>query len=767
MLFAPQLFSGRVFLSGDWPHYLPFSEFSGARWRELHQRTFWNPYVFAGVPAAASLADSRPQYLPDLMLDALGTLDRLPVWPPLVVPLLAHLAGMLAAALLVRSLWGTGTWAMAWAGVAWGLMPNLLVPFAHGHHAQLVTVSLMPVALLATHRLFAAEGFRAAARRALVLALVIAIQTIAGHPQFVYYSALLTGAFALERAWLSGHRARLALALAAALMGFTMSAATWWPMSLYGADSVRGVEGGVWLGEVRLYSIALRDFLVFVWPRAMGFGGETYWGAMNGTDFPQYFGILVVLLLGFAWSRPEARGHGAGLLLAGAALLAVVLSLGTHLGPAYALLHFFVPLWSRMRVAVAVLIVAQLACALLSARGLDRALAWPSVPGPASRARRGAFVAAAVASVLAAAVVAIAPGSLERAYARFALHARDGFGAAQAMQAASAARMSLMVQLALAGAAAILLAWRGSTRPGARLVGPALVLLLATDLGMVSIPTLRSATGARDRLAPPPVSRLARLTAAEPHIRASSQWQREFLLNNDWVSWRVPWLGGSHGTPPRRWNELMGTGLVGHAAVQRALAVRYVSNIAGSEMDSSDYERVPDPGSSVSLWRLRGALSRAYAVPQVLAPGNDVAVLSAMARDDWLPGRVAFTTDVAAAGLYPGSPRCAIGWVEDSPDRLILDANAPDRAFIVVADAFFAGWRARVDGEAAPLFRVNHMVRGVAVPAGRHRLTMSYEPPGWAPAVATTRGAALLWLVLLAGTMLPGIRKRTEQAAGA
>src|SRR5205085_1265590 len=59
-LFAPQLFRSRVFVLGDAVAFRPFAELSRARWTALHERTFWNPYVFCGIPAAPSLADSRP-----------------------------------------------------------------------------------------------------------------------------------------------------------------------------------------------------------------------------------------------------------------------------------------------------------------------------------------------------------------------------------------------------------------------------------------------------------------------------------------------------------------------------------------------------------------------------------------------------------------------------------------------------------------------------------------------------------------------------------
>ena len=103
-LFGPQLL-GRVFVLGDAPAYRAFAEFSRARWQEYRDRTFWNPYVFAGLPAVASLADPRPQYLPDGLLDAVEAAARR--LPPLAFPLACALAGMIAMALLARALWGS------------------------------------------------------------------------------------------------------------------------------------------------------------------------------------------------------------------------------------------------------------------------------------------------------------------------------------------------------------------------------------------------------------------------------------------------------------------------------------------------------------------------------------------------------------------------------------------------------------------------------------------------------------------------------------
>jgi hypothetical protein len=45
-----------------------------------------------------------------------------------------------------------------------------------------------------------------------------------------------------------------------------------------------------------------------------------------------------------------------------------------------------------------------------------------------------------------------------------------------------------------------------------------------------------------------------------------------------------------------------------------------------------------------------------------------------------------------------------------------------------LADVDYPGWRLAIDGEPAPIYRVNRLMRGAAVKAGRHHLVYSYEP---------------------------------------
>jgi hypothetical protein len=198
----------------------------------------------------------------------------------------------------------------------------------------------------------------------------------------------------------------------------------------------------------------------------------------------------------------------------------------------------------------------------------------------------------------------------------------------------------------------------------------------------------------------------------------------------------------------RRWDDLWREGLLPREGMLRALAVRWFEGQELKAQDTTRVEVVERAPSGMTVYRLRHPLPRAYAVPEVIAVREDLDVLRCLYDAHFAPERIAYTTELRAAGRYPGSAGTKLRWQRDDPDRLELDVDAPMMAFIVLADAWLPGWSVAVDGARAPLFRVDHLLRGVAVPAGSHRVTMRYEPPGWAVSVPVTRVAFLLWLGL-------------------
>ena len=46
----------------------------------------------------------------------------------------------------------------------------------------------------------------------------------------------------------------------------------------------------------------------------------------------------------------------------------------------------------------------------------------------------------------------------------------------------------------------------------------------------------------------------------------------------------------------------------------------------------------------------------------------------------------------------------------------MIDAEAPADGFLLLADTFYPGWTATVDGAPAAIYRANHSVRGIQLP---------------------------------------------------
>jgi len=94
------------------------------------------------------------------------------------------------------------------------------------------------------------------------------------------------------------------------------------------------------------------------------------------------------------------------------------------------------------------------------------------------------------------------------------------------------------------------------------------------------------------------------------------------------------------------------------------------------------------------------------------------------------------------------------------PGMVLLDVRTLRETFLVLNDTFYPGWVARIDGEPQEIHRANHLVRGVFVPSGQHRVEFSYEPRSFRIGLVVSAVAAMILVVIAAG---PSLRRRVAR----
>lgn len=102
-----------------------------------------------------------------------------------------------------------------------------------------------------------------------------------------------------------------------------------------------------------------------------------------------------------------------------------------------------------------------------------------------------------------------------------------------------------------------------------------------------------------------------------------------------------------------------------------------------------------------------------------------------------------------------GSP-ARITVLEDTGDALRIEVEAEGAGYLVVADGLQYGWRATLDDEPAELRAADHALGAVAVPAGRHLVTLSFAPASLVVGAGISLGSLLVVLALFLVT-----RRRT------
>jgi uncharacterized membrane protein YfhO len=57
-----------------------------------------------------------------------------------------------------------------------------------------------------------------------------------------------------------------------------------------------------------------------------------------------------------------------------------------------------------------------------------------------------------------------------------------------------------------------------------------------------------------------------------------------------------------------------------------------------------------------------------------------------------------------------------------------VSVDAPMGAWLVVADTWYPGWQAELDGVGVEIYKANYLFRAVYIPPGEHSVQFIYQP---------------------------------------
>lgn len=632
-------------------------------------------------------------------------------------------------------------------------------------HSEIFEISvLLPWGLLAMERLVRPRAETVGGRLpgALALSAVFAWQVLAGFPQVAYYSGLAyVGWFLLRaRGPIAARLGQpLGVAALASAVALLIGAPGIWPLADLARHSNRGAT---WLLNDRIAEVYAPARIVgFLFPYADG-DGSTLTAGLTGLYWEDYtyMGVLTFLLAvgSLRLLAPDHAGSRSGVAaLWTIGLVAFLFALGPNT-PFYAAVWHVVPGVAMFRLPTRALVVTELALAVLAGLALSAlearlAMARKQRPGlPRVGLLSGLVVVVTMADLSArqlrqnawgeadawlappdTARFLLQPGNEGRYFAlgHYAWHT-DAIGKAGGW----------------AGDLGEVLQNRG-------MLGPNLSLYwgLQAIQGYAGAAPAWSAAMWGSPQERGLIDQTMQLDGHEQAVAAPSLGRLLGLGHVRWVVTHVPIV------PPEGWPMTLKPVWQGtYARVYEVPDVMPRAWVVPSLTRVADDDAVIK-GLSTRFDAWRTAFVIADDVPAPLA-GNGRATLDG---EPTIPADGEPTIPPDGASTIPAHGLATI--TAEGDETLDIDAAGPGT--LIVADTWYPGWVATVDGVETPIWRANLWQRAIPLPPGAHHVHLAFALPKLRESRWLQAGGALVWAAAGIGVLWARRYRRIRASAAA
>ncbi|TDX01361.1 YfhO family protein [Dinghuibacter silviterrae] len=511
---------------------------------------------------------------------------------------------------------------------------------------------------------------------------------------------------------------------------------------------------------------------------------NAYWGDQPDTTGPVYLGAIVCFLFLFAavYTRSLHR-----VWIIPLTVLAILMAWGKHFAPFNTFLFHHLPFYNKFRAPSMILYIPQLTVPLLVALGLQQ-LFFEKDPSP--RSQRRFHLALILTGAVLLTGVALYLGldyqsarDIQRDQYLTQINKVDPVMGKSFLQAATEDRQDLFGSdllrsaLFIAGAALCLGLFirrrvradrirEGSepadrVRPGFALAG--LTVLVFVDLLLVDTRYL----GYHSYLDKEEAATSISPTTANQEISADTGYYRVLNLseglNNAFQESETSYfhnsLGGYHPAKLALIEDLITYQLSKQPVNQAVL-----------DMFNTKYVIVPHPLSPVSfsessapardpvVVRNPGALGACWLVRRLHPVPGPAEAMRALDHFDPMDSAL-IEAPVAAQPQYTSGD--SIHLVSNQNDDIFYTASAKAPEFAVFSEIYYPlGWKAYIDGQEAPIRKVDYALRGLAIPPGQHEIHFAFRPVSFYTGEKIAAFSTWVMLLLFVGTLAGEYRRR-------
>lgn len=692
-------------------------------------------------------------------------------------------------------------WLSVAGAFAYGFSSYMIIIIGAGHNTKAYALGflmLVVAGVLVAYRYDRWKG-------ALILAIGLALEIMAGHPQITYYGFLALAIFGITELVYAFREKRLpdflkttgvlAVAVVIALM---VNFSYLYSNYKYSKETIRGKSelssnsanrtSGLDKDYVVQWSQGIGETLTLLIPNYMGGSHSTnpginsesykalqkngvdnprqiinqvimYHGDKPATSGPYYAGAILIFL--FVLGLFVVKGRDKWWLLI-ATVVSIVLSWGKYVMPLTSFLLDYLPMYNKFRATEMTLVIACFTIPLLGILALHQVVSGKTDKQEVIKGLKWAFGITGGISLLFALLPGIAgsfDAPFDSAYPAWLLDAVRSDR--QHLLRADAFRSFVFIALA-AGA---IWAWSSQKLKKEYLVG-LLALLILADLWFVDKRFLNNNSFSTKRES----QNTYNPTPADQAILKDKDLSYRVLpLQNPWQDSRASYfhknLGGYHAAKLRRIQEMidhhfdpeiqrMIEGLNKQQSPDSVFGSLTTLNMMNTRYFIYDLNGQPLRNSN--------AWGNAWFARQVQVVANadeEIKALDKITSRDLLVVDKRFASTVEGKQFSP-DPSASVKLIEYKPNFLKYSFSATSDQLTVFSEVYYPeGWKAYVDGKETPYFRANYILRAMVVPAGNHTIEFKFHPATYYTGEKVSLAGSLLLLLAVAGFIIYRYRK--------